>query len=71
MPGKCDVCGKTRGVGNAVSHSNVKTKRTWSPNLQRVRAVVNGQTKKIDVCTRCLRSGLVKRALAGPGKRAL
>jgi large subunit ribosomal protein L28 len=41
----------------------VKTKRIWSPNLQRVRAVVNGQTKKIDVCTRCLRSGLVKRAL--------
>jgi large subunit ribosomal protein L28 len=63
MAGKCDVCGKTVSFGNAVSHSQIKTKRTWSPNLQRVRAVVNGETKRIDVCTRCLRSGLVKRAL--------
>lgn len=63
MPGKCDVCGKTAVVGNTVSHSQIKSKRTWSPNLQRVRAVVNGEVKKIDVCTRCLRSGAVKRAL--------
>jgi large subunit ribosomal protein L28 len=63
MAGKCDVCGKTVSVGNTVSHSQIKTKRTWSPNLQRVRAVVNGETKRISVCTRCLRSGLVKRAL--------
>ncbi len=63
MAGKCDVCGKTVSVGNAVSHSQIKTKRTWSPNLQRVRAVVNGETKRISVCTRCLRSGLVRRAL--------
>ncbi|RJQ04193.1 MAG: 50S ribosomal protein L28 [Bacillota bacterium] len=63
MPGKCDVCGKTVGIGNAVSHSNRRTKRTWSPNLQRVMAVVDGRRKKISVCTRCLRSGTVKRAL--------
>ncbi len=63
MPGKCDVCGKTVTVGHAVSHSQMKSKRTWSPNLQRVRAVVNGEVKKINVCTRCLRSGSVKRAL--------
>lgn len=63
MPGKCDVCGKTISVGHSVSHSQRKSKRTWSPNLQRVRAVVNGEVKKIDVCTRCLRSGAVKRAL--------
>jgi len=63
MPGKCDVCGKTVGIGHAVSHSNRKTKRTWSPNLQRVRAVVDGEVRKIRVCTRCLRSGAVKRAV--------
>ncbi len=63
MAGKCDICGKTVATGHAVSHSQVKTKRTWSPNLQRVRAIVDGQPKKINVCTRCLRSGQVKRAL--------
>jgi large subunit ribosomal protein L28 len=63
MASKCDVCGKTVGFGHAVSHSQIKSKRTWSPNLQRVRAVVNGETKRIDVCTRCLRSGFVQRAL--------
>jgi len=62
MAGKCDICGKTVGVGHAVSHSNIKTKRTWSPNLQTVRVEMGGQTKKLSVCTRCLRSGNVKRA---------
>lgn len=63
MAGKCDICGKTIGTGHAVSHSNMKSKRTWHPNLQRVRALVDGQTKRIYVCTRCLRSGRVKRAI--------
>lgn len=63
MAGQCDICGKTMSIGNAVSHSHRKTKRAWAPNLQRVRAVVNGETKKINVCTRCLRSGRVNRAL--------
>ncbi len=63
MAGRCDVCGKTISVGHSVSHSQIKAKRTWSPNLQRVRAVVGGEVRKINVCTRCLRSGAVKRAL--------
>lgn len=62
MAGKCDICGKTVGVGHNVSHAENKTKRTWAPNLQRVRALVDGQNKRIHVCTRCLRSGAVKRA---------
>ena len=41
----------------------VKTKRTWKPNIQRVRAVVNGDIKRVNVCTRCLRSGKVQRAI--------
>jgi large subunit ribosomal protein L28 len=61
MAGKCDICGKSVGTGHLVSHSNIKTKRTFLPNLQRVRAVIDGRTKRITVCTGCLRSGRVKR----------
>ncbi len=58
----CDMCGKRHQTGNNVSHANNKTKRTFNPNLQTVRAVVEGTHKRIRVCTRCLRSGLVKKA---------
>jgi large subunit ribosomal protein L28 len=59
---KCEICGKTRIVGNRVSHSNIKTRRDWTPNVQRVRAVIGNTTKRIYVCAKCLRSGKVKRA---------
>ncbi|MDD9820672.1 MAG: 50S ribosomal protein L28 [Nitrospira sp.] len=58
----CAVCGKKRMVGNHVSHANNKTKRVFRPNLQTVRAVVNGATQRILACTRCIRSGLVTKA---------
>ena len=58
----CAICGKHPSVGNNVSHANNKTKRRWSPNLQRVRANLEGTVKYIKVCTRCLRSGKVKKA---------
>lgn len=60
---KCDICGKATVTGNRASHSNIKTKRTWTPNIQKVKADVDGTVKRINVCTRCLRSGKVKRAL--------
>ena len=59
----CDVCGKGVISGRQASHSNIKTKRTWAPNLQSVRVDVDGRTQKMTVCTRCLRSGKVKRAI--------
>ncbi|MEW8978196.1 MAG: 50S ribosomal protein L28 [Symbiobacterium sp.] len=59
----CEVCSKRVHRGNAVSHAENKTKRSWSPNVQTVRAVVNGRVKRITVCTRCLRSGKVQRAI--------
>jgi large subunit ribosomal protein L28 len=59
MANTCDCCGKGRLVGNKVSHSNIKTKRVQRPNLQRVHALVDGSPRRIRVCTRCLRSGLV------------
>lgn len=60
---KCEVCGKGISTGIKLSHSHIRTKRTWSPNIQKVRAVVNGTPKRINVCTRCLRSGKVQRAI--------
>ena len=63
MASICEVCGKGTMSGNNVSHSNRHTKRAWKPNIQQVRAVVDGQTKRVNVCTRCLRSGEVNRAI--------
>ena len=62
MAFKCDVCGKGPLVGNQVSHANNKTKKRTLPNLQRVRAVVDGSHKHIRVCTRCLKAGKVTKA---------
>ncbi|MBI2873996.1 MAG: 50S ribosomal protein L28 [Firmicutes bacterium] len=62
MSRKCEICGKEAGTGHMVSHSNRKTKRRWLPNLQRVRAIVSGSPRRINVCTACLRSGRVQRA---------
>ena len=59
----CEVCAKGSMSGHNVSHSNRKTNRIWAPNVQRVRVEVNGQVKHMNVCTRCLRSGKVERAL--------
>ena len=59
----CEVCAKGSMSGHNVSHSNRKTNRIWAPNVQRVRVVVDGQAKRLNVCTRCLRSGNVQRVL--------
>ena len=59
----CQVCGKGVMSGNLVSHSNRHTKRTWKPNIQKVRAKVGDETKRVNVCTRCLRSGELNRAI--------
>ena len=59
----CSVCGKKRMSGNNVSHANNKTKRVFRPNIQTVRALVAGAAKRIRVCTRCLRSGCVTKAV--------
>ena len=62
MARTCEICGKHGSAGNNVSHANNKTRRTWQPNLQTVRAQLEGGVKKILVCTRCIRSGKVKKA---------
>ena len=57
----CDVCGKGPIFGKSVSHSHVRTNRRWNPNIQRVRALVNGAPKRLNVCTSCLKAGKVTR----------
>ena len=60
MSKECIFCGKKPQVGNLVSHSNIKTKRRFNPNLQRVRhQFPDGSVRTLSVCTRCLRSGAV------------
>ena len=63
MARQCEVCGKGAISGNKVSHSNRHTRRKWLPNIRTVRAIVTGTPQKLDVCTRCLRSGKVQRAI--------
>lgn len=63
MSRKCDICGKGPSFGNNVSHANNKTRTVWYPNLQKVRAVDNGSIKTVKVCTRCIRSGSVVKAV--------
>ena len=60
---KCDICGKGDTFGIKVSHSHRRSNRTWKANVRRVRAIVNGTPKAVNVCTRCLRSGKVTRAV--------
>ncbi len=63
MARNCEVCGKGMVSGNKVSHSNRRTRRTWLPNIRTVKAIVNGTPQRLHVCTRCLRSGKVQRAV--------
>ena len=62
MAMECMFCGKSPTVGNKVSHSNIKTKRRFEPNLQNSRHQLDsGEVVTVRVCTRCLRSGYVRK----------
>ncbi|MBE7053321.1 MAG: 50S ribosomal protein L28 [Ruminococcaceae bacterium] len=60
---KCEICGKGTTFGIKVSHSHRRSNRTWKANVRSIRALVNGTPKKINVCSRCLRSDKVTRAI--------
>ncbi len=63
---KCAICEKTVSHGNRISiarsHVSRRASRTWKPNLRSVKAIINGEPKTIQVCSKCLRSGKVTRA---------
>jgi len=58
----CAICGKGPRFGNNISHAHNVTKCRWNVNLRPVRAVVKGATKRLRVCTNCLKSGKVVKA---------
>ena len=58
----CAICGKGPRFGNNISHAHNVTKRRWNVNLRPVRAVVKGATRRLRVCTNCLKSGKVVKA---------
>ncbi len=60
---KGDICNKEIAFGIKVSHSHRRSNRTWKPNVKKVKAIVNGTPRRINACTRCLRSGKVTRAI--------
>ena len=60
---KCEICNKGVTFGIKVSHSHRRSNRAWKPNVFKVKAIVNGTPKRVNVCTRCLRSGKVTRAV--------
>ncbi|EGD43522.1 large subunit ribosomal protein L28 [Nocardioides luteus] len=61
MAAVCDICDKKPGFGNNRPWSKKATKRRFDPNIQRVRAVINGTPKRMNVCTTCIKAGKVAR----------
>lgn len=62
MAAVCEVCDKKPIFGMSLSHSHRRTKRRWNPNIQRVRALVKGSPKRVNVCTSCIKAGKVVKA---------
>ena len=58
----CEICGKHPVAGRSISTPTASTNRQFRPNIQRVYCVVDGQRKKMNVCTNCLKSGKVARS---------
>ena len=59
MAAVCEICGKKPFFGMSVSHSHRRTQRRWNPNVQRVRALVNGTPGRLYACTSCIKAGKV------------
>ena len=55
----CDICGKHTLTGNRVSHAYNHTRRTWKPNLVKVKTVAGGTTVTLKICARCLKSDYI------------
>jgi large subunit ribosomal protein L28 len=64
MSSVCDICDKHPIFGKRVSHSHRRTNRRWNPNIQRIRVQLNGGTKRMNVCTRCIKAGKVAKPTA-------
>lgn len=63
MSKKCVICGKSRTTGHSISKADNRSKRVFNPNIQQIRVTENGRTVRRNVCTSCIRSGKVTRAV--------
>jgi ribosomal protein L28 len=63
MSNICAVCGKHPGMGHNVSHSNRKTSRVFKPNILKTRVEYQGKIQNINICTKCLKAGKVKKII--------
>jgi large subunit ribosomal protein L28 len=61
MAAVCDICGKTPGFGNNISHSHRRSRRRFNPNIHKMRVMVDGAPKRLAVCTKCLKANKVTR----------
>ena len=52
---KCENCGKGIMYGHNVSHSKRRTRRIFKPNLHKVRVSFSRVSKRMKLCTKCLR----------------
>jgi large subunit ribosomal protein L28 len=62
MAKRCEVCNKGPVVGRNISHAHNVTPRRFEPNLQRVKAIIDGAVRRVRVCTRCHRTNKVVKA---------
>jgi len=61
---QCEFCGKSKMFGRNIRYNHggkwelraPKTNRSFSPNVQRTRILVEGQLRRVHICTRCLRT---------------
>lgn len=74
----CSICNKRTEVGKIVARRGLpkkkggvglrctgRTLRKYKPNIQKVRAMVDGVPVRIKLCTRCLKKGDFKKAPRG------
>ncbi len=59
----CVICNKSKSTGYQISHSNIKTKRKWRPNIQKIKILLNGSPRRANVCSRCIKAGKIERAI--------
>ncbi len=63
MSYRCQICEKGPSAGKTVSHSHRATNRRFLPNLQKIRANLSGTVRRVLVCTTCIKSGKVQKAV--------